>query len=285
MGVLRVPIKGAAMRIEDLGELAGPVLLYGGPYSNLQATRAFFDEADRLGVPEKHRICTGDVVAYGADAAACCDMVRARGGAVLAGNCERQLAAGASDCGCGFDAGSACDLLSRGWYPHAAAQTGEAARTWMAGLPDLLVFQHGAMRWAVIHGGLTDVSRFIWPSDPDEVFREEIDAIEAAVGPVEGVVAGHCGVAFTRIVGNVTWLNAGVIGMPPHDGRPETRFALLAGGQSVIHRLRYDASAARGAMQAAGLVQGYDRALTTGRWPSEKSLPLQMRSVHSFASG
>lgn len=32
---------------------------------------------------------------------------------LIAGSCEENLAAGALDCGCGFEEGTACDLLSR----------------------------------------------------------------------------------------------------------------------------------------------------------------------------
>ena len=39
----------------------GPLLVFGGPYSNLQATRAVLDEAARRGIPAKRVICTGDV--------------------------------------------------------------------------------------------------------------------------------------------------------------------------------------------------------------------------------
>lgn len=51
----------------DLGDLDGPVLVFGGPYSNLQATRALIARADQLGVPSQNLICTGDVVAYCGD--------------------------------------------------------------------------------------------------------------------------------------------------------------------------------------------------------------------------
>ncbi|MFM7419705.1 MAG: metallophosphoesterase family protein, partial [Alphaproteobacteria bacterium] len=77
----------------------GPLLVFGGPYSNLQATRAVLTEATRRGIPARRVICTGDVVAYGADAAACCDLITASGIWVIAGNCEENLAAGALDCG------------------------------------------------------------------------------------------------------------------------------------------------------------------------------------------
>src|SRR5829696_1562793 len=57
--------------------LTGPLLLFGGPYSNLEATRAVLAEAERRQIPPERIVCTGDVVAYGADAKATVDLVRA----------------------------------------------------------------------------------------------------------------------------------------------------------------------------------------------------------------
>lgn len=245
-----------------------PLLVFGGPYSNLQATRAVLAEAARRDIPPARVICTGDVVAYGADAAACCDLVMASGIHVLMGNCEENLATGAVDCGCGFEDGTACDLLSRAWYAHAARQVTAPQRAWMAALPRRMeVALPDGRRLAVIHGGAGDVSRFLFASTPDAVLAAEI----AATG-CDGVIAGHCGIPFARSVGPGLWLNAGAIGMPADDGTPRGWFAVLtpgAGGLGVeILPLDYDHAGAAVAMRAAGLPEGYATALGTGIWPS-----------------
>jgi len=113
----------------------GPVLVFGGPYSNLEATRAVLAEAARRGIPPRRIVCTGDVVAYAADAQATLDLVRGAGIQVVMGNCEESLAAEAGDCGCGYAAGSACDLLAVAWYAHADRSLDAGARAWMAALP------------------------------------------------------------------------------------------------------------------------------------------------------
>jgi predicted phosphodiesterase len=272
------------MRGVDLGRLEGAVLVFGGPYSNLSATRAVLAESRRRGLARDHVICTGDVVAYCAEAAKTVAAVRTADCTVVAGNCELQLAAGAMDCGCGFAAGSTCDRLSAGWYRHADREIGVEDRAWMGGLPDVVLFEQAGRRVAVIHGGVTDVSRFLWPTSPDAAFAEEVDALRAMLGPVDLVVAGHCGLAFVRQVAGVTWVNAGVVGMPPNDGRAETRFATVEGGAPVIHDLSYDHAAAHAAMQAAGLTQGYDAGLLSGYWPSEEVLPPELRRA-DLASG
>src|SRR5918912_1262126 len=90
----------------------GPVLVFGGPYSNLQATAAVLAEAGRRGIPPERIVCTGDVVAYGAAARETVALVRRAGIRVVRGNCEESLGQSGPDCGCGFAPGSACDLLT-----------------------------------------------------------------------------------------------------------------------------------------------------------------------------
>lgn len=265
------------MKITDLGAIEGRVLAFGGPYSNIHATQALLQAAQDHGVAPDHMICTGDVVAYCAAPVETLDCMIKSKIVTVAGNCERQLAAAAPDCGCGFDEGSACDLLSSGWYSYANRLVSETHRAWMAGCPDIVTFTQDGKRFTVIHGGITDIARFIWSSTPEAVFMDEIQALTTMLGPVDHVIAGHSGLAFTRRIGTVQWTNAGVIGMPPHDGTPHTAYATLTNGQSQLHRLSYNATAARTLMQERGLTQGYHQALTTGIWPSEDVLPPELR--------
>lgn len=269
---------------QDLGTLDGPVVVFGGPYSNLQATHALLEVVRQRGVPFSHVICTGDVVAYCAHPEATAQAVCDIGIAVVAGNCERQLGASADTCGCGFEQGTTCDLLSPGWYAYANERVSLASRSWMRSLPDVVSFRHQGARYAVVHGGMTDIARFIWPDASQGVFAQELEAVRARVGAVDHVIAGHCGLPFIRQTGQGRWINAGVIGMPPNDGRQQTRFAVLDGGEVLFHHLRYDAEAAARDMQLAGLTHGYDKALLSGYWPSEDMLPSSLRSS-SFAKG
>lgn len=262
-----------APRIRDLGTLDGELLLFGGVYSNLQALRALLD----LGFPAERAIFTGDVVAYGADALACAEVLAAYGCASIRGNCEVQLLNGAADCGCGFEQGSACDLAAKTWFAHAARQIGPRSKEFWGDWPDWLTFSHQGRRYGAVHGGARDVARFIWPSDPVALFEEEFDAIEAVTGPVDGVICGHSGVAFERVIGDRVWINAGVIGTPPHDGRTATRYAVLSEDGVRFHALNYEVSEAVRAMEDAGLDQGYEVALRSGYWPSEDVFPRELR--------
>jgi len=265
------------MKHLDLGVLDDDVLLFGGPYSNLQALEAVLAWARAAGIAPERMICTGDIVAYCGAPLACVEAMQASGASVIAGNCEIQLAQGAGDCGCGFEDGTTCDRLSAAWYSFAQSQMTENARGWMGDLPDVISFEHQGLRYGVLHGGVTDVARFVFETDEDAVFAREWAALEALTGPVDGVIAGHSGIPFLRLTARGAWMNAGVIGMPPHDGAPQTRFAVLSGGKMRIEYLSYDVEAAMADMRAAGLPSDYRAALQSGYWPSEDVLPEALR--------
>jgi len=253
-------------------EARGAVLLFGGCYSNLQATGALLEETRRLGIPPERTICTGDVVAYGADPAATVDIVRDAGVHVVMGNCEESLGARAQDCGCGFTAGSACDRLSAAWHSHADAMLDEDARRWMRSLPRRIDLRMGGRRLTVVHSSPERINEFVFGSSPDDDLRRLVrDA------GCDGVIGGHCGIPFTRMVGGLLWHNPGAIGVPANDGTPRVWFSLLEPGHGAIEirhlPLEYDHPAAAAAMRAASLPQGYADALRSGLWPSLDILP------------
>ena len=120
---------------KNLGQLEGPVLLFGGPYSNLPATQAMRREANRLGIPPCRVICTGDLVAYCAEPEATTELIVKSGIEVVMGNCEESLATDSADCGCGFDQGMECSVYSDRWYRYANENVTTQTRAWMARLP------------------------------------------------------------------------------------------------------------------------------------------------------
>ena len=115
----------------NLGELHGTLMLFGGPYSNLQATQALRAEAERRCIPPANVICTGDVVAYCAQPNETIAELRDWGIPVVMGNCEESIGAGAGDCGCGFQPGTACDLLSATWYNFTLGVVESDHQQWM----------------------------------------------------------------------------------------------------------------------------------------------------------
>ena len=254
-----------------------PLLAFGGPYSNLAATRAMQAEAERLGIAPERTICTGDVVAYCGEPEETSALVRDWGVHVVAGNCEEQLAVGAADCRCGFAEGSACDLLAKGWYPFANARVSEASRRWMAGLPPTLRFRFAGATFRVIHGGVSQSNRFLFASETSALAMES----EAAAADV--VIAGHSGLPFIAKVGRGAWFNPGVIGMPANDGTASVWYGLISattdGVKLETRRLAYDHDTAAAALRRSGHANDYARTLITGLWPSLDILPEAERAA------
>jgi len=261
----------------DLGTLNGPVLLFGGPYSNLRAMQALIAVAGRRDIPADRMICTGDVCAYAAEAEQTAQAVQALGCPVVAGNCEDSLGSNALDCGCGFEEGATCDRLSAEWFAHATKQVTDETRKWMRGLPGRLVFTLAGKRYAVIHGGAEQVNAFIWPTDGPDIKAAQISVLERELGALDGVVCGHSGVPFIEQVGAHEWINAGAIGLPGHDGETRTSYAVLDEDGVSLERLSYDHAGAATAMEEAGLTAGYHNTLRSGWWPSEDTFPPEMR--------
>jgi predicted phosphodiesterase len=264
----------------DLGRIEGDLLLFGGPYSNLEATAALLEQGRRLGIPANRTFCTGDVAAYGADPEAAAALLRKTGVHVVMGNCEESLAEGSPDCGCGFKPGSACDRLAADWYAYALGHLSADSLRWMGELPPSLRFKWGGFRFAVVHGAPSLINRFVFASAAESELRAEIESAGADV-----VIGGHCGLPFTRRVGEKLWHNPGAIGLPANDGTARGWYAVLrdeqqdekrgdGAGPAIEHRaLDYDSARAARKMRERGLPEGYATALETGLWPSCDILP------------
>jgi predicted phosphodiesterase/uncharacterized Fe-S cluster-containing radical SAM superfamily protein len=264
-------VRGRTMDIPIL-HIDGPLLVFGGPYSNLQATGALLAEAERRGIPPARIICTGDLVAYCGEPQETIDLVRRSGIHVVMGNCDEALGRGGPDCGCGFPSGSACERLSAAWFASADRAVDDDARAWLAALPRRIDLAIAGRRLAVIHGGVDRINRFVFASTAGAIKRDEL-----ARSGVDGVIGGHCGLPFTQEVDGRLWHNPGVIGMPANDGTARVWYNILTPGPEGLRiehcALAYDHRAAAVAMDRAGLPPEYRDALASGRWPSCDVLP------------
>jgi predicted phosphodiesterase len=260
-----------------LGSLSEPVIIFGGPYSNLPATQAMRKAVEGLGIPPSHVICTGDLVAYCAEPEAVVKEIRDWGIAVVMGNCEEALSANAPDCGCGFDSGSACALLSDTWYRFTDQSLSNENRSWMKTLSREIRLQLAGHSILVIHGAPSSINRFIFPSTPITEKKIEMQDRDATV-----IIGGHSGIPFGQMTGKGFWLNSGVIGMPANDATQSGWFMLLIPSQDGLtvewHRLEYDWQKAQIKMRQAGLNNDYAQALETGLWPSMDVLPREERA-------
>lgn len=140
-------------------------------HSNLPALEAV-DRAIAQARPDRV-ICLGDVVGYGADPAACVDLVRARGWPTLQGNHEEAV----------------CDpTIAEKWNPFAryalwytVGALSSAQRAWVKGLPDHLVDD----AFEGVHGSTAGIRARTYVLTAEAAQ----EAAAAAVKPV--VVHGH----------------------------------------------------------------------------------------------
>ena len=265
-------------RILNLATVESPLLIFGGCYSNLQATQALQQWAKENHFRPEQCICTGDIVAYCGNPYETVELIRDWGVHCIQGNVEQSLAAKADDCGCGFEEGSTCDTLSRGWYPIADATITQTQRDWFKQLPEQLQFSVEGKSVQVVHGAASDTSRFMFASQPETDFLDEFAILNAKQNnETDVVIAGHSGLPFTKQIDNKQWHNSGALGMPANDGTQDVWFSVLESVDDEIifthHRLKYDVESAYQDMLKNHLTQGYQQALKTGLWPSMGVLP------------
>jgi predicted phosphodiesterase len=217
-------------------------------------------------------VCTGDMIAYGADAAATLRLIRQAGIVSLMGNCEEALASQADGCGCGFAPGSACDALSAHWYAHAMSEVDDEDRRYMAELPREIEIDLDGKTIRFVHGNLDRINAFVFPSVSNLELQRQLE-----IAGCDAVVAGHSGIPFTRRLEGKIWHNTGSIGMPANDGTPRGWFSILSVENSEIviaqQALDYDFAKAAGSMRRKKLPEGYASALESGVWPSLDILP------------
>ena len=260
--------------VPDLGALTGPVLLFGGIYSNLEALTALRHRATALGIPAGNVVCTGDTPGYCADPEACLNQLEEWGVHSIAGNVELNLRSGVDDCGCNFSDGSRCDMFARLWYAYARDEVAAPGMQFMHTLPRQLTFTYAGRRVHVLHGSVDHESEFIWKSTPWTTKLDNFDATGADI-----IVGGHSGLPFADGRDGKLWLNTGAAGMPANDGTPRTWYVVLddTDGQPdfTFHALDYDYQTAREKMlqHRTRLPLSYAATLSTGIWDNTEIMP------------
>ena len=258
-----------------LNAISEPVLVFGGPYGNLQATLALREIAEKASFPPDRIICTGDLTAYCAQPKETIALVRDWGIHCIKGNVEEQLAAGLDDCGCNFSSGSTCDRLSQQWYRYTDEQVSADQRAWLRILPDHLRFHLNGFDCVVAHGAFSSISRFLFASTPWIEKEAEFERAQADI-----IIAGHSGLPFSQSQQGKLWCNAGVIGMPANDGTTRSWYAILeplsSGGIKCAHfDFQYSHQEAASLMAQRGLPPEYHETLGSGLWNNCDILPEQ----------
>ena len=72
----------------NLGKIKSSLLIFGGAYSNLQATQAIKSIAEHHKIPPENCICTGDIVGYCAQPEETVQLFKLWGAKSIVGNVE-----------------------------------------------------------------------------------------------------------------------------------------------------------------------------------------------------
>ena len=234
--------------------------------------------AEKNNIEPQNIICTGDIVAYCGNPRETTNLIREWGCQVVMGNCEESVGYEREDCGCGFEEGSVCAALSSNWYNYAVSQINQDNKQWMRTLPRAINFNIESVAFTVIHGGVEDISEFIFRSTQVRRKQEIINIFGS-----DCIIGGHSGIPFGQDINSGYWLNPGVIGMPANEGQNHGWYMIIESKDGRViaswYKLEFDIQGAVSAMQKAGLPDEYQKTLADGLWPSMSVLPEDERHL------
>lgn len=268
-------------KIDDLGNLSGKILLFGGVYSNLQALEAIKQLAKKENIAPENCICTGDIIGYCAQPEETVQLFKIWNPKSIAGNVEIQLREGSEDCGCDFRKGSRCEGFSQQWYPYAQSLLSKDSIDFVTTLPDHITFSYAEKKILVVHGSYFNTSEFIFKSTSWDKKEPSFE-----VNNYDVIIGGHCGLPFTDTKNSKLWLNPGVIGMPANDGNPSVWYAILEDKKGVLehkhYTLNYNYRLTNTLMQNGLLPEEYARTIITGIWDNTEILPAVESGLQGF---
>lgn len=208
---LHVPADGSRIR----------VAAFGGIYSNHRALRAAIRDARERGADLL--LCLGDLGAFGPSPDRTAEILRAEQIPVVRGNYDDSIARGLEDCQCGYT-DPRDNHYARISYDYTLANTGPRHRKWMAGFPDRIRFRMGELEVLAFHGSPRRMNEFLWETTTPTHFLEGM----ARKAGADVLLGTHTGIHWSRALeGNRWYVNAGALGRPANDGRPDVWYAML----------------------------------------------------------
>ncbi len=259
-------------------KIGDKAFVFGGAYGNLQATQAVLKKANELGFSPSQIIFTGDMIAYCAKPVETIKLIKSSVDHIIMGNCEEAISKGSNNCGCGFEEGSECSILSNQWYSFCLSKIDQATADWMGTLPRELTLEVADLSFLATHATPNSINEFIFPSDA---------IISADTRGVDGYIVGHSGIPQIALPNDKPWINSGATGMPANDGTPRVWYATITSENDALtietHAIEYNHQATQKDMYDAGLDNGYMTCLKTGIWPSDDILPYPEKAQKGIA--
>ncbi|HUF78833.1 MAG TPA: metallophosphoesterase [Thermoanaerobaculia bacterium] len=301
--------KGFLAPRADPTPVEGPyrrIAVFGGVYSNYLALAALLEDARRRGAEALY--CLGDLGAFGPNPEKVRPLLDAGDVRSLQGNYEESLAAGASDCNCGYTDPRDNHFAGLS-YRYTAERSSAAYRAWMGELPKRRRVRVGERELLLVHGSPRRVNEFLFESTTPAAFLEVLLDQERA----DGLLFTHTGLHWhRRLPSGRDAANVGVIGRPANDGRTNVWYTLVeaegeggdedragaeegpasnradggggAAGLRIEHAaLAYDWRALAAEMRAERLPEEFVETIETGWWTTcLEVLPAKERAASRF---
>jgi diadenosine tetraphosphatase ApaH/serine/threonine PP2A family protein phosphatase len=257
------------------------IAVFGGVYGNASALAAVL--ADARARDAEALFCLGDLGGFGPRPERVVPLLRQHGVRVLRGNYDEAVAAGASDCGCGYS-DPRDNHYARISYAYTVAHTPAAHRAWLGALPGTLRTTLGPHRVLMCHGSPRRINEFLWESTtPDGLLRRLLGEHGADV-----LLCTHTGIKWHRALdgGGAHAVNVGAVGRPENDGTPRVWYTLLTAAPDLdveFVPVAYDHERVARDVEAAGLPPEFAETLRTGWWTTcLENLPARERQRGRF---
>jgi diadenosine tetraphosphatase ApaH/serine/threonine PP2A family protein phosphatase len=256
------------------------IAVLGGVYSNAPALEATLADARRRDVDAV--FCLGDMGGFGPHPDRVFPLLREGGVLAIQGNYDESLAAGRTDCGCGYT-DPRDNHYARISYEYTFARTSEENKRWLGALPRGRRIRLGPYRVLMCHGSPRVINEFLWESTtPNGLLRALLREHEADV-----VLCTHTGLKWHRALPDDRHaVNVGAIGRPENDGTPRVWYTVLTAGPALEAEfvpVHYDHEGLAREMEAEGLPPEFAETIRTGWWTTcLESLPAKERARGRF---
>lgn len=235
------------------------VLVVSDIHGNIEALRAV-----AAAEPDVDRVlCLGDLVDYGPHPDAAVAWVRARASATVRGNHDHAVALGVD---CGSD--PTFRRLSVETRLKTAPMLDADALAFLRGLPARRTVAVDGRRFELLHAAPRDPLFQYLPGTRVAEWKEAAADIDA-----ELILVGHTHLAGIVDLGGKRLVNPGSVGLP-HGRDPRACYAVIADGEPMLKRVRYDVDRTVADLEACGLPDDVVRSLESlyrGRGPRPPS--------------
>jgi putative phosphoesterase len=216
-------------------------------HGNLPALEAVL--ADLRGRHPDAVYCLGDLVGYGAAPNEVVERIRAEGIPTIMGNYDDGVGFDRDDCGCAYrdEDERARGQRSLMWT---RAETTPDHKAFLRSFALQIRFEAGGRRVLLVHGSPRKMNEYLFEDRPLSSFERLAASSDADI-----IVFGHTHRPYSKVAGNVLFVNAGSIGKPK-DGDWRACYVLLTpdAPQPVeFVRVRYDVARAAQAIRATDL--------------------------------